>query len=211
MYCGKCGKKLVDGYEFCMNCGAKMPATNNAGTDTGGDIKKSKGDKRSFVNKKTVICFAATIIVIAVVMLITSIVRKKSVSEYFANIPWDTDMQTIQKMIKDKYDCEIRFSGDKESIIAIIDDYDGMDGVSASVFLNCGASRSLNSVYALLTVEAGGQYSSEKVMELLTKKYSRAFGEPENTYGFSNSWTTKNSIIEVLLMSDTTVVLSYDK
>ena len=97
MICGKCGANVPDGYEFCMKCGAKIDISQ--ADSTASAVVETKPEKKG-INKKVLIpVVAAIVIVLTVVAILFGMKGAAEKNGYFANIPWGTDMETVQKKV----------------------------------------------------------------------------------------------------------------
>lgn len=55
MFCGKCGSKLLDGYEFCMKCGTKIDLLISEDNENDVNISFLKSKKN--INTNYYYCF----------------------------------------------------------------------------------------------------------------------------------------------------------
>lgn len=118
MICGKCGANVPDGYEFCMKCGAKIDISQ-ADSTASAVVETKPGKKR--INKKVLIpVVAAIVIVLTVVAILFGMKGSAEKNGYFANIPWGTDMETVQKKVAKAFKCESKIEKDKDYVSAYI-------------------------------------------------------------------------------------------
>lgn len=66
MYCGKCGKKIPDGHEYCMYCGAKVKNQIQEPIEDTKNLPTLEEHKTHFAKRKKII----TISVVAVVFIV---------------------------------------------------------------------------------------------------------------------------------------------
>lgn len=208
MFCGKCGANVPDGYEFCMKCGAKLDITQaEVSTPTENAVPVPKA-----INKKVLIPVIGVIAVIVVaIALMFGLKEASEKNGYCANIPWGTDIETVQKKVDKTFKCESKVGEDKDSVICSIEDYDGMKGVSALLIFYCNDNGSFNNVSASLFVDDDSKYTGTKIKKELVAKYDKLFGESENSNGQSYVWETKNSTINLFAYSEDFIMLTFEK
>lgn len=117
MFCGKCGNKVLDGYEFCMNCGTKVEQ-EVATIDSKEDKPTWKGKIISTKNKMAIIVVIIFLISIgAGVILIgfgspiknvSNEIYKEAVDNvnYFKSLQVESseEMKSAESQINDKYE-----------------------------------------------------------------------------------------------------------
>lgn len=208
MFCGKCGANVPDGYEFCMKCGTKVDITQTevlTPTENAAPAQKK-------INKKVLIPVIGVIAVALIaVALIFGLKGSAEKNGYFANIPWGTDIETVQKKVDKTFKCESSIVKDKDSVIAFIENYDGMQGVNALPILYCEDKGTLNEVSITFSAEDGSRYTGEKIADELIEKYNKLFGKADSSKGYSYKWTTKNSTIELVIVSEDLIMLEFEK
>ena len=211
MICGKCGANVPDGYEFCMKCGAKIDISQ--ADSTASAVVETKPEKKG-INKKVLIpVVAAIVIVLTVVAILFGMKGSAEKNGYFANIPWGTDMETVQKKVDKAFKCESSIAGeDKDVVFASIKNYDGMKGVNPLLLLRCEDKGTLNRVSIIFTAEDDSRYTGEEIADKLIGKYDKLFGKADNrtsSMGYSYNWKTKNSTIKLLICSEDLIILYY--
>lgn len=204
MFCGKCGANVPDGYEFCMKCGTKIEINQLETND------ENESSKRT--NKKMLIPVIGIIVVLFIATgFIFGLKITQEKSGYFANIPWGTDIETVKKEVDKTFKCESFIGEDKNSVTAMIVDYDGMKGVTALPFFYCEDNGTLNEVSIMLTAEDKSDYTEEQVIKEVVAKYDKLFGKSDNSKGFSYIWETPNSTIELVSFSEELILMTYKK
>lgn len=207
MICGKCGANVPDGYEFCMKCGAKIDISQ--ADSTASAVVETKPEKKG-INKKVLIpVVAAIVIVLTVVAILFGMKGAAEKNGYFANIPWGTDMETVQKKVDKALKCESSIG--KDAVFVSINNYDGMKGVNALPMLYCKDNGTLNEVSIIFTVEDDSRYTGKKIADELIGKYDKLFGKADSSMGCSYKWKTKNSTIKLVIFSKKLVMLTYEK
>lgn len=194
MFTCKCGAAVPDGCQFCMECGAKVDTSTAIATDSAVAVKAEK--KR--INKKVLIPAVAVAAVILVALAVVFIVKStaKKNEEYFANIPWGTDIETVQKEIEKKFECEATLSKRGDFVLTSLKNYDGMQGVEAFTTFWCEYNETLNRVNSTITVKTDSEYTLDEVADELIEKYNKLFGEAVHSDG-TLVWNTENSRIEL--------------
>lgn len=212
MFCGKCGAQVPDGFEFCMKCGTKIDTSQVVSTE-GASAVKAKPKK-----KKVLISLAVAIMV--VLATVVAIFGMKDTAEensfddkngYFADIPWGTDIETVQKKVEEAFKCKTSIGEENDSVIASIENYDGMQGVGAVPILSCEDNGTLNKVAIAFTAGDDSEYSGEQIAEELLEKYNELFGKADSSMGFTYKWSTPNSSIELVYFSEDLIMLNYEK
>lgn len=204
MFCGKCGANVPDGYEFCMKCGTKIEINQLETND------ENESSKRT--NKKMLIPVIGIIVVLFIATgFIFGLKITQEKSGYFANIPWGTDIETVKKEVDKTFKCESFIGEDKNSVTAMIVDYDGMKGVTALPVFYCEDNGTLNEVSIMLTAEDKSDYTEEQVIKEVVAKYDKLFGKSDNSKGFSYIWETPNSTIELVSFSEELILMTYKK
>lgn len=204
MFCGKCGANVPDGYEFCMKCGTKIEINQLETND------ENESSKRT--NKKMLIPVIGIIVVLFIATgFIFGLKITQEKSGYFANIPWGTDIETVKKEVDKTFKCESFIGEDKNSVTAMIVDYDGMKGVTALPVFYCEDNGTLNEVSIMLTAEDKSDYTEEQVIKEVVAKYDKLFGKSDNSKGFSYIWETPNSTIELVSFSEELILMTFKK
>jgi len=209
MICDKCGANVPDGYEFCMKCGTKIKTSQVVPVEA--SLEEAAPEKRKITKKELIPVITVAVVIIALVAIMLGMKGGSEKNGYFANIPWGTDIETVQRMIDKTYKCESLIGKDKNTVIATIENYDGMQGVSALLLLTCEDNSTLNEVSVLFSAEDGSKYTSEKIAAELVKKYNGLFGKADTSSGYSKKWMTKNSTIELLDLTDNLIALRFEK
>ena len=99
---------------------------------------------------------------------------------------------------------------EKDAVMTSIENYDGMQGVTALPIWNCEDNGTLNEVNIMLSVGDDSRYTCKEIEDKLVEKYNKLFG---NAYkdNVSYHWTTKNSKILLGKLSNKYVLLSFKK
>lgn len=179
MFCKKCGASIPDGYKFCMNCGAKA------------DVSQPNTIKKP-LNKKILVSVLGIIVGLLIISgLAIKLSGPTEKDGYFANIPWGTDIETVQKKVDKYFKCESFVSGN--SVKATVQDYNGMAGLNALVSLNCDENKTLDSVHVILIIDNG--YTPDELFSILAEQYNKLYTQRVYNPGAGGMWQTPNSTI----------------
>ena len=72
MFCKQCGKELIDGAQFCKNCGAKVEYNNQINAEIDNKECQGKGDKNKLPVKTIIACVVGLVLALIVVALFIS-------------------------------------------------------------------------------------------------------------------------------------------
>ncbi len=212
MFCGKCGANIPDGYEFCMKCGTKIDL-NQDNMEIEDAKNEDKEIRRKKIHKKGILLICG--IMIAMLLVGAGVVYTKIASArngYFANIAWGTDIDTVKEKVDKAYDCESAMSDDRDCVMAKIEDYKEMRGVTALTGLYCQDNECLNEVTVVFLIDDDSAYTESDVVEKVTEEYNKLYGECDKDEKFdyhSYTWKTKNSYIELSRIEELMVLLRF--
>lgn len=179
MFCKKCGAAIPDGYKYCMNCGAKA------------DVSQPNTTKKPLKKK----VFVSILGIIVGLLIVSGLAIKLSgpteKDGYFANIPWGTDIETVQKKVDKYFKCE-SFVSDN-SVKATVQDYNGMTGLKALVSFDCDENNTLDSVNVILIADNG--YNPDELFSILAEQYNKLYTQHVYAPGTGGIWQTPNSTI----------------
>ena len=213
MFCGKCGANIPDGYEFCMKCGTKIDM-NQDNTEIEHTINDNdKEIRKKKIHKKGILLSLG--ILIAVLLAGAGVAYTKIASVrngYFANIAWATDIDTVKEKVDKAYNCDSIISDDRDCVMAEIEDYKEMKGVTALTGLYCKDKECLNEVTVVFLIDDDSDYTESDVVEKVTKEYNKLYGECDKNEKLdfhSYTWKTKNSYIELSRIEELMVLLQF--
>lgn len=219
MICPDCGNQVSDKANRCPVCGCPKSAIvafkEEEQAKLEESIQKQRKDKRNRILKISVPVVAAIVIVLTVVAILFGIKGAAEKNGYFANIPWGTDIKTVQKKVDKAFKCESSIGGkDKDAVIAPTKNYDGMKGVNALLVLDCKDKGTLNEV-SIMFFKDDSRYTIEKIADELIGKYDKLFGKADGGTGSISGfrfykWKTKNSTINLINSGDS-IMLTYKK
>lgn len=201
MYCLKCGTEIPSGYEFCMKCGTKVDINQEENANS--ELVAGKTNK---INKKTFIAIVVAALLVVVIIAVLFIGSGTEKNGYVANIPWGTDVKTVQQKVEKYYKCDAYRNEEKNILGVTVEDYDGMKGVEATIVFAFDNNEELENVVVMFDSITDG----EKIERELLKKYSDLFGTPEETV-ISQVWTTPNSTITLTVWSEDFISLSFEE
>lgn len=206
MYCSKCGSKIPEGGIYCSKCGAKIDDGTLIGEEKITDNINSSNVKR----KPFIPIIIAVLACLA--FLVYFLISNGGKEEYFANIPWGTDIQDVKTKAAKYFKRDV-ITGDKNhSIIVTIENYLDMDGVTAAITFNCDEDDKLDNIFILATVvDDDANYTDKEIFENMTKEYKKKYGEYHIKSDIIREWKTTNSTIDLLIFEDGMIVSSIEQ
>lgn len=115
MFCGKCGNKVLDGYEFCMNCGTKVEQEVETI-----DSKEDKPTWKSKIIRNKMAIIVAIIFLISIgvgailidfgspIKNVSNEIYKETIDSvnYFKSLQFDAteEIESVKSQINDKYE-----------------------------------------------------------------------------------------------------------
>lgn len=203
MFCKKCGATIPDGYKYCMNCGAKADSSQP-------DITKEQDSPKKPLNKKILVSIFGIIVGFLIISgLIIKLSGPTEKDGYFANIPWGTDIETVKKEFDKAFNDDSLIT-DHNSVLGLISDYDGMNGVTATSSFNCENNKTLNKVSVIFTTDDGCQYTTNDIIDHIIEKNNKLFGAYDNSLGYLYTWQTPNSTIDLCMLTDELFIINYE-
>ncbi len=196
MFCPKCGTKIEEGGGFCTKCGNEINTTDI-------DVVESSIDetppKKKRISKKIIIPVSAIIVILlAVVVIFFGMKNPSEKSGYFANIPWGTDIETVKEKVDKIYgDGKSAIGRDKNEVISIIENYEGVPGLTACITLKCKDNGALYRVHIMFRYKDKSEYS--EFTNTLIEKYNNLLGEANYEKDYLCKWTAEKSTIELFL------------
>lgn len=136
MFCSKCGNKVLDDFEFCINCGANLSKIKKLEDDESVVSKKKDKTIFEFINKnnKLLIITIGILILIAVVITLVFSLRTPNIEGVYMSLYDEPECEFIQNEntpLKGKYYYLIK--GEK----ALEQDYEVKN---RKVIINCSAT-----------------------------------------------------------------------
>lgn len=209
MYCGKCGAIIPDGYEFCMKCGTKIETPNEETAEN--SIVEAEPVKKGIKKKVLIPVIAVIVVALASIVIIFGTRNNVEKNGYFANIPWGTDIETVQKDVEQFFNCESSIEEDENLVIASIENYEGMQGVKASPILYCDDDGKLNKVSIVFTRDDNSEYTGDKIADRLIEKYNKLFNTADKSEKYTHKWVTENSTIKLFKLTEDFMMLQFEK
>ncbi len=199
MFCGKCGSKLLDGYEFCMKCGTKIDLLISEDNENDVNISFLKSKKKILI---PIITIVSLIIMIGIVFYFMQYAKERS--GLYNNIAWGTSKEKIKEMLGDNI---IGGEEGDNDFLTIISDYDGMkdvEGLVSYYFVDNG----LHEINLTLINNENSSYTDSMIIEKYANKFDNLYGNKKEDIG-SYIWNTKESKIELFYVTDKFVVINY--
>ena len=207
MFCGKCGANIPDGNEFCTKCGTKIDVSQVDSNEAA--VVEGKAEKKA-IKTNIIVSGLVGIIIIMLAVLVFSLKDSNEKRGYFANIPWGTDFETVQKKVNKEFNCESSIAKENEVLFLAKENYDDMQGVRADLIFYCEEKATLSRVEVMIVVEDGSEYTGDEIADKLINKYNKLYGEAEND-GHTYEWITKNSTIDLKMATENHILLYYNK
>lgn len=196
MFCGKCGKQIPDEDEFCMYCGSKIETTN--------EILITKTKK---ANKK-VLFILIPIIIILVIGLVFLLKNSFMVDKgYLQNAAWGMTVEQVEKSQKTEPIGEYK----DHQLMYNLTDIEGINGLNGFILYEFDESDNLKSGSLYLLTD-NGNFDTNKVCDDMVTIYDKRYGtKHEKSTSYSYKWTTSNSIIEMLIVTENIVAINFNE
>lgn len=204
MFCGKCGKEVPEGYEFCMNCGTKLEPTIDYATEL---IKNKK-------KKKWII----PVIIILLIVLIASVAvyfmnGNKKNSGLYNDIPWQISYEELCELMETKKTGEIQCADEYQFIVESIEDYKEDKGIYANIIYNCEDDGTLRKIFFRIKNGEDSEYTDselfDKYMEELSELYGKGEIIPTKSSSIIYSWETPKSLIRLEYGVSESLIIEY--
>lgn len=205
MFCGKCGKEVPEGYEFCMNCGTKLALEVE---ETISPVKVKKKKKWLII---PIVLILLAVIVIGVLYFITICQERKGL---YNNIAWGTPYREVKEIVGADYKDgpeSVLADYEKQMIYDSVDDYQGFEEVGALVFYDCNNGGTLQAVRLIVTNGDDSNYSNKEIFEGLEEKFSKLYGEGIQMSSSKKIWNTEESKIIFEQMTGNIFTVEYVK
>lgn len=200
MFCGKCGKEVPDGYEFCMNCGAKLEKAD----EQVAEIVKPK--------KKWIIPVVIVLaIIIVAVGAIYFVKDSQAKSGLYNNIAWGTSIEKIQEMVEKNPDnaFETIVNEEKTVVYDTVSDFYNFEHVTAMVTYECEVDSELHGVTIFIINGEDSSYTDNMIGETIIEDFDKLYGAHGEDV-ISKVWTTPKSKIALTYFAEGCLVLEYD-
>lgn len=197
MFCGKCGKEVPEGYEFCMGCGAKLEPTPEQIVEP---VK---------VKKKWIIPVAIILLVVIIAgVAIYFISENKKKSGLYNNIPWQISYEELCKLMETKKTGEVECDDKQQIVFEIIEDYKEDVGIDAIVIYSCEDDGTLRSIFFMISNGDDSEYTDSKLFDKYAEELSELYGEGKE-YSVMTTWETPKSDIRLVYATDGMITLDY--
>lgn len=187
MICGKCGARIPDGGDVCLNCGAKIGAAKKV--------------------MSIIVAFIALVIAAGAILLVNLNTKKNG---FYENLAWGTDIDTaFYTMSKKCPETGSLMVTDSETIVGRFDDYKGIKGITWAAVFKFENNATLSSVVLMYTISDDCAYTPNKLANEIKAEYTKLYGEPDDIEGRWYEWSTKKSIIKLADSQDGYVIIAY--
>lgn len=187
MYCGKCGKKVPDGYDYCMYCGAKIENK---------DITKRKKNHKKFI----------VIITLIVAICGGSFFFFQSNAKnvgYLRNTRWGMSLSEVKNTEKGS-----NISNDNSTLIYLTDDNIGLEKINTTVSYSFDNGKLNKGTILVFTKDSGKD--DQTVLNNVLTAYRTQYGKEKKTEA-SYQWTTPKSQIEVAYVMEGSIMITYNE
>lgn len=197
MFCGKCGKEVPEGYEFCMGCGAKLEPTPEQIVEP---VK---------VKKKWIIPVAIILLVVIIAgVAIYFISENKKKSGLYNDIPWQISYEELCKLMETKKTGEVECDDKQQIVFEIIEDYKEDVGIDAIVVYSCEDDGTLRSIFFMISNGDDSKYTDSKLFDKYAEELSELYGEGKEN-SVMTTWETPKSDIRLAYVTDGMITLGY--
>ena len=213
MFCGKCGKQVPVGYEFCMNCGTKLAEENQGENVTEQTNAKEVQKKKS---SKKIIILSVTILVLAISIFFgwKLIVNNQ---DYMRNTSWGMTMDEVQEVETVELELQIKSAEDKERAKSLAEisgepyvEEERLRGdIENFEMFDENNSLFLNYVFVdnkLISISIVIDSANTKINSLINK-YNKLYGDAveETDFLHTYNWSNAQSIIELTNVGEISV------
>lgn len=238
MFCNKCGNELKEGAKFCSKCGAaiNLEDANNSNAVLNENSESSKNVTSSQANtsnqsqnedsqqlqkpKSKTKFYILTAIVLVMAFLIGFFIVQNIKGgvyltdiPYFTNVPWVTSMETAQEKFEKAFNCKAEYvsSESYDYFYAVIENYEGMQGVDADItFCSKDDRKSLRKIIISFNIIDENNYSWNNLKDEIIVKINKSFGNPRYEDDVSCSWEIPNGKL-IFIYHDDSMFLSFSK
>lgn len=199
MFCGKCGKEVAEGYEFCMGCGERVELITEHAIQPMIALKKKK-----HIIPVAVILFVIVVIV-ATVFLLNSYKKRAGL---YNDIPWQISYEELCKLVETKKTGEIICDDKQKIVFETINNYRDDIGVDVIIFYKCDDAGTLRNTYLMINNGDGSKHTDFELFNKYEKELSNLYGEKEPDSVIS-TWKTSKSTIKLANIVDGVITIDY--
>ena len=218
MYCGKCGSKIPEGYEFCMNCGSKIESPFVV-IAKDSDCKEFRYPKRSIGKKQKVILLITLVCILLMVSVVATVFyfhKPEDDMGYFANIPWGTDIKTAEKMVEEKLEIEGDIKKEKDSegndtLHFEIKNYEGASGIDTNARLFFDSENCLNQVTVFVLQDGSDKGAVKETADRLIAKFDSLYGKHYKKLEYEYNWMAEDAAISISQLTDDLLIMNFEK
>ena len=145
--------------------------------------------------------------------MISREIRNSQNNGLFHNMQWGMDIESVysktEKLFSKTEKIEdFEIVKEDRHVIGVIKDYEGRNGVSCRVIMECKNNDTLTAVDLVYMIGSESIYTTDSLENELIGEMSDKYGEYEYD-GYSYNWVTENSKIILITATEDTVVISY--
>lgn len=192
--CSECGSDISEKASVCPKCGCPVDISKEI-------IIKHKKEKI----KKVVISVIAFIVVTIIAVVAIKIIKCPTIDGYYSDTKWGMTTEQVKNILGDNAE----INENKDSVLITYQDYEGKDGIHATVVCTC-TDNSLNEVSIFLTIKEDSSYTDSKLKlaEEYMEKFSELYGEAEEN-SIITFWNAPKSKIELIHLTSGMVIITY--
>lgn len=112
---------------------------------------------------------------------------------YYNGIKWGTSIDKLKNELGDS----ITVSDDNETILQMIENYDGMDGILGSVMYYFGNGKLSKITITVASISDKSNISDEELNQKLYEEFVNKYGECSNSNSIEYEWKTQYSNISL--------------
>ncbi|MCR4782434.1 MAG: zinc ribbon domain-containing protein [Lachnospiraceae bacterium] len=194
MYCGRCGTKIPDGYQYCMKCGYDNLSFKNHNKKT--TSKSLHSNLKIFV-----FCFFLTILI---VLSIISMFESKRQNDWLLG---DIKRGCTKEEIKNSDFNDSIVKKEDDTWVSKITNFEGFAGCNGFAKYYFDGDK-LEGVLVTIKESDASIYSISQIKKNIIKKYTIKYGEPEKNLNRC-MWEMSKGDIEIYEL-DNTLRISLD-
>ena len=191
--CADCNSRISDKADMCPHCGCP--------------IEESIKNKKMNTRKKVLLTVISIIVILTVIVLIVGkvniIKRQEEKKGFYNGLAWGTSKEELQERIGE--DCIDNSS--KDCLLNAVSDYEGIKNVEAAEIYYY--KDGFNKVSILVSFDEE-DCSLNTVSDKLVKIYDGKYGTHEEISSYGYTWTTSESMIELVCISSELISIKYE-
>lgn len=190
--CTECGADISDKASMCPKCGCPI------------EMLADNKNNRKLNIKKVILVIIGLLMLLIVGCLVYKLLTRPDTSGYYNGVKWGIGYEEALIKLGDNGKANEK----KDIILVDIDDYEGRQGVRASILYKF-TEGALTSVEILIFNNDTSSYTDVRLIEEYVKQFESLYGEYEKET-ISYVWNTENSIIKLSNLLKGMVMLTYE-